>query len=120
MHDHGLYPFPVGRPSVLGSLDRRGKAARLLEAEISSLVEHVGGNPTIVQRKLIERAARLALYLNQADRKADEAGGLSDHARREYLAWHNSYVRTLSAIGVKGEPGGKTPDLQSYLRDAGK
>jgi hypothetical protein len=36
------------------------------------------------------------------DVKAAEAGGMSDHASREYLAWSNTLTRTLVRLGLQG------------------
>jgi hypothetical protein len=64
------------------------------------LAEHLGGNPTVPQRLLIDRAAFLVLHTSRMDAKALESGGFSPHAAREYLAWTNTLRRSLVALGL--------------------
>jgi hypothetical protein len=68
------------------------------------LMEHIGGKPTVVQKRLVERAAMLALHLLKFDQRAHRAGELSDRSLRDYLSAHNSLTRTLQAIGVQAAP----------------
>lgn len=93
---------PHSRAGALGALDRRGREARLLQATIDGLLRHLGGAPSIAQRMLVERAGWLTLHLALMDRQAVQDGRLSERNGREFLAWHNSLVKTLRAIGLKG------------------
>lgn len=83
---------------------------------VSELTRHVGGAPSVVQQRLIHRAAVLALRLAMMDAKAPD-GAMSERDAREYLCWHNAYVRTLRQLGLNSAAQ-KGPDLASYL--AGK
>jgi hypothetical protein len=69
----------------------------LLRATRARLIEHVGGSPSAVQAELIERAAQLTLKVAQLDAKLD-AGSMTDHDHRHYLAWSNSLTRTLERL----------------------
>jgi hypothetical protein len=51
------------------------------------LTAHVGGHPNTVQKALIERAARLTLYIELMDAEALAAGTMSERNSRMYLAW---------------------------------
>ena len=61
-----------------------GRAERLPRAEPRAII---GGSPSHVQRVLIERAARLMLYIEIMDRETLEAGTMSERNSRQYLAW---------------------------------
>ena len=105
---------PYSRPHTLAKLDKRTKEARLLRETRDRLIAHVGGAPSEVQLQLIERISMLTLHVGVFDRRAIEAGGLSERDRREYLAYSNSLERALRQLGVKGAAE-KTPTLQEYL-----
>lgn len=80
------------------------REARLFRALRTELVLHVGGKPTATERALIDRIAMLQTHLARMDERIFEAGELSDHASRQYLAWANSVSRMLQALGLKGAP----------------
>jgi hypothetical protein len=95
-------------------LSAPAKAARRLRAE---LVAHVGGNPTPVQMALIETACQLRLKLAVFDARFIELGGLSDHGRREYLAFVNSFCRVLDRLGFASAPEPR-PSIADHLAGA--
>jgi hypothetical protein len=107
---------PYSRPHMLAKIDGRTKESRLLAAARAELTRHVGGSPNSIQRTLIERAARLMLYLEVMDRETLETGTMSERASRQYLAWSNSLRLTLRDLGVKAAPSEKLPDLDGYLK----
>lgn len=88
---------------ALSQIDGRTRAARLLRRTRAELVQHLGGAPSAVQSMAIERCAMLSLHVAQMDQKALAAGGMSDHARREYLAADASLRRTLQFLGIDGK-----------------
>jgi hypothetical protein len=94
---------PYTGAASLAKLDGRRKEARLMRAMRDELVAHIGGAPSVIERRLIDRAAVLALRLAIMDARAPD-GRLSEKDAREYLAWSNSYVRTLRELGVKSPP----------------
>ena len=93
---------PYSRPTVLAKRDQRTREARLLREARAELTAHVGGNPSATQRALIDQAAQLRLRLACMDRKFAESGTFTEHDSRTYLAWSNSYTRTLLRLGVTG------------------
>ena len=107
---------PYSRPHRLAKIDGRTKESRLLAAARASLTLHVGGSPTSIQRTLIERAARLMLYIEVMDRETLETGTMSERASRQYLAWSNSLRLTLRDLGLQAAPSEKLPDLDGYLK----
>jgi hypothetical protein len=110
---------PYSRPHMLAKIDGRTKESRLMAAARAELVRHVGGHPNSIQRTLIERAARLQLYLEVMDRETLESGTMSERASRQYLAWSNSLRLCLRELGVKSAPAVVPPDLDGYLTAKG-
>ena len=79
------------------------------------LVEHVGGRPSITQRAMISRAARIALHLELMDQRSLRDGhvfGPHDHAH--YMAWTNGLARLLAHLGLAAPPV-RQPTLAEYL-----
>jgi hypothetical protein len=92
---------PYSGPRAIATLDGRCREAKLMAREIAELTVHVGGDPSAVQKRLIQRAAVLALRLALLDARSTGQAGMSEKDAREYLAWHNSYTRTLAQLGLK-------------------
>ena len=97
-------PGPFSRRVLATIVNGKSTDGHFIRAYQRELTEHIGGRPTIVQRRLIERAAMLALHLLKFDQRAYRVGQLSDRSMRDYLAAHNSLTRTLQAIGVQAAP----------------
>jgi hypothetical protein len=76
---------------------------------------HVGGNPTRVQKVLIERAARLTLYIELMDAEALEAGTMSERNSRQYLAWINALRLCLREIGIDEAKPSKAASIASIV-----
>jgi hypothetical protein len=93
---------PYSRPKALAKLDGRRREARLMSEARAELTAHVGGAPSATQRALIEQCAQLRLRLACMDRRFAEAGTFTEHDSKTYLAWSNSYSRTLRQLGMKG------------------
>jgi hypothetical protein len=103
---------------MLARLDWRTREAKLLVAIRAELVAHLGGKPNAVQRALIERAARLTVYIETMDRQALEEGGMSERNSKQYLAWIGQLRLTLREIGIDRVEPDKPASLSDYL--AGK
>ena len=106
---------PYSRPHMLAKLDRRTRESRQLEATVAALGEHVGGSPTALQTRLIDRIARLELYLSKMDERANANGStLSERDSKQYLAWCNSLRLAMRDLGLeKRTPPG--PSLPEHL-----
>jgi len=98
------------RPHMLAKIDGRLKGAWLLRRIQEELTDHIGGNPTVTQRIIIERASIVALRLSYLDQKIldDEEFTILDN--NQYLAWANSLTRMLQRLGIK-ETGPKPNQL---------
>lgn len=77
----------------------------------ADLTAHVGGNPTAVQRALIERAAILTLRVKQLDAKIIAGEALTLHDSNFLIAWNNALRRTLVALGVEATSTQAQPTL---------
>jgi hypothetical protein len=93
---------PISRPARLWS-GKNGNApeARFIRQLRAALIHHSGGQPSATLRIAVERAVMLAFHLAKMDAQALAAGGMSDHARKQYLAWDGSLRRALQALGPK-------------------
>jgi len=84
---------------VGGLIDGRSREGRYLRAYERQLVEHVGGNPSIVQRALIQRAARLALHLELMDERSLAGDHIfTTHDHLHYVSWSNALARLLTRL----------------------
>jgi hypothetical protein len=100
---------------LLAGLDWRTREGKLLAAARAELIAHVGGHPNNVQKALIERAARLTLYIELMDRDAVEAGTMSERNSRQYLAWVNALRLCLREIGVEEAKPDKGASIASIV-----
>jgi hypothetical protein len=78
-----------------------------MAATRAELAEHVGGNPSRVQARLIERAARPSLYIELMDARALTTGGMTERDSKRYLAWTNSFRLALRELGMKAAAPGR-------------
>jgi hypothetical protein len=99
---------------MLAKLDRRTKEARLLEDARASLTRHIGV-PSEVERVLIERCARLQLFIEVMDRRALEAGTMSERDSKQYLAWTGQLRLCLRELGTKASAPEKTASIASIV-----
>lgn len=96
----GPYSRTLDRGVIGRSIDGRSPEGRFLRAFEAEMVKHVGGAPSIAQKMLITRLARVALRLELFDEKMT-AGATSDHDARIYGALHNSFRLMLRELGLK-------------------
>ena len=96
-------------------MDWRTREGQTLIAARAELTAHVGGNPNNVQKALIERAARLTLYIELMDAQALVEGTMSERNSRQYLAWVNALRLCLREIGVEEAKPEKPVSLDHYL-----
>jgi hypothetical protein len=101
---------------LLAGIDWRTREGRTLVVAREELTRHVGGKPNNVQKALIERAARLTLYIELMDAEALKAGMMSERDSRQYLAWVNALRLCLREIGVKAAPSETLPSLDEIVR----
>jgi hypothetical protein len=89
------------RPHNLAKIDQRTREAALLRRVREELTAHVGGNPSAVERVLIERCCWVQLRLAMLDKKLASGRDFTEIDSNVYLAWANTLARTLVRLGVK-------------------
>jgi hypothetical protein len=109
---------PNSHHIALGDIDGRRREAALMRETIEELTQHCGGRPSVVQRRLIHRAAVLHLRLTLMDQQLEEGDSMPERIGREYLAWNNAYCRTLRLLGLKGAPTERVPSLADIISAA--
>jgi len=107
---------PYSRSASLAKIDGRTREAALMRRVRAEFTAHVGGNPSAVQRALIERAVQLTLRISAMDRKFAETGAQTELDSRTYLAWSGSLSRVLRDLGMNGPPA-RGPSLSDYIAD---
>ena len=113
----GPYSRVIDRGAVGGLIDGRSREGRFLRRYERMLTDHVGGNPSIVQRALISRGARLALHLELMDERSlagDHVFTVHDH--NHYISWSNALARLLGRLGLKAAAD-KPPTLADLFPD---
>lgn len=92
----------------------RSREGKLIRKVRKDLVQHVGGEPNVGQKLLIERIVMLVTLIARMDAKALELGTMAEHSSRQYLAWVASLRRSVSALGLDGAPAKVTPFNETY------
>jgi hypothetical protein len=103
-----------GAIGSLGRLDGRSVQGRLVRHLEAELVAHIGGNPTIAQRLLIERIIKMRLQLDALDMKLMN-GGWTAHDTRTYGGLANAYRLTIRMIDNMRSRKGKAPSLEEVI-----
>ena len=101
---------------LLDVIDWRTREGQTLITAREELTRHVGGKPNNVQKALIERAARLTLYIELMESEALKAGTMSERNSRQYLAWVNALRLCLREIATSSSaPQDKALDLSDIV-----
>ena len=102
---------PYSTVGAICALNGRSREWRFLKQCRRELEEHIGGAPTMVQQKLIERASWLMLRLSMMDRRLVEDGGkhFTNNDGTQYLAWSSGLSRILVLLDITRGKGGKVP-----------
>jgi hypothetical protein len=70
------------------------------------LTAALGGEPTAMQKALIERTAMLKLRITLLDERLDRDGDglMNEHTARHYISLHNSLERSLLRLSLLPKP----------------
>jgi hypothetical protein len=82
-----------------------GRFARHLEAE---LIAHVGGNPSFVQKLLIEQMVKIRMQLDLLEERLAE-GNWTPHDSRTYGGLLNAYRLTARDLGLRPAAAAEPP-----------
>jgi hypothetical protein len=114
----GPYSRVIDRGAIGGRIDGRSREGRFLRHYEDSLTEHCGGHPSVVERCLISRAARLALHLELMDERSLTGNHeFTVHDHNHYVAWSNALARLLARLGLQPAVAPDNPSLHDVLRD---
>jgi hypothetical protein len=114
----GPYSRVIDR-GARGAISGNTWEGRFLASYEAMLVEHVGGNPNIVQRALITRASRLALHLELMDQRSLAEGvPLTTHDHLHYVSWSNAIARLLGRIGIQPAAPPRRPIAEIFAERA--
>jgi hypothetical protein len=102
------------RRRAFGKLDPRTNETRWFKTYRAELTEYVGGNPTVVQQVLIERAAWLRVRLLAIDTKA--SFGKSAPSLSKYTVLSSTLARLVSQLAPATAQSNGDP-IGSYVRD---
>ena len=109
----GPYSRVLRRGAIGASLDGRSTMGRFVRDLEKQLIEHVGGNPSITQRLLIERMIKVRIQLDLLDEKL-ASGEWTAHDSRTYGGLLNAYRLTAREIGLDAKAKAQ-PTLQEHL-----
>ena len=102
--------------SKRGFAELDGRLAEAYEERriIADLSRHVG-QPTIPQKILIKRSARLLVMLSVLERRMIELAELGDLGSRQMVALHNALRLSLQAIGLERAEE-EIPSVANFLK----
>jgi hypothetical protein len=92
--------------------DARTKHGHVLRDTTKALTEHVGGNPSIAEKILIERASWLALECSMHDEKVAR-GTSTEYDGKRSLAASNQLQHIIGRLGLK--PASRRPKRLSDI-----
>ena len=104
----------IFRRGNLAQLDGRSVEGRLVRRLEAELVAHIGGNPTIAQRLLIQRICTMRLQLDAFGEKL-ETEEWTAHDTRTYSGLSNAYNRALRELDRMKPNKTRTPSLEEVI-----
>ncbi len=107
------YCGPYRRKRV-AKIDRRTASGKLLDQFRRDLLDHIGTDPSAVERAIIERCCWLQLKCSLIDAKL-AAGTDTEYDSKSYLAWSSALRRALRDLGLKSADA-KSPSLAEVLK----
>jgi len=104
-----------GAIGSLRKLDGRSPEGRLVRRLEGELLAHLGHEPSVAERLLVDQIVKLRLLLDALGERMME-GTFTDLDRRCFGSAHNALRLALREIGLKPAPSGNRPaDLETYL-----
>jgi hypothetical protein len=96
----GPYSRVLRRGAIGVAISGRSQLGRLVRDMERQLSDHVGGNPSITQRLLIDRAIKIRLQLDALDKKLAE-GAWTAHDGRTYGGLLNAFRLAMRELGLQ-------------------
>jgi hypothetical protein len=86
-------------------IDGRSSDAVFLRTVRAELLAHIGREPSVPERLLVEQAAQIRLRIAKTDALYARQPEITQHAGREYLALANALAKILGQLGMRpGQP----------------
>jgi hypothetical protein len=92
---------PHSKSRQLAKIDYRTSEGLIVKGLRRDLIKHLGGQPTAIERVLIERCCWLQIRLAMLDKKLATGREFTEIDSNVYLAWSNTLTRTLTRLGLK-------------------
>jgi hypothetical protein len=108
---------PHSRAHRLAHFDNRTREGLIVNRLRKELIEHVGGNPSIVECTVIERCCWLQLRLAMLDRKMMQGHSFTEIDNNSYIAWTNALVRTMTRLGFAPKRNVTRPTLDEIVAE---
>ena len=97
---NGPYSRRLKRGAISDAFDGRSTEGRYIRDLEKQLTEHIGGNPTITQKLLIQRIIELRMRLDAFDYKLkNEPEKWTGHDDRTYGGCQNAFRLALKDLG---------------------
>ena len=109
----GPYSKKLARGAIAYAYDGRSEEGRFIRDLEKQLIQHVGGDPSIAQKLLIDRIIKTRIQLDMLDQKL-LGPEWTDHDRRTFGALQNSFQRCLRQLGMQPAPP-PTPTLEEFI-----
>ncbi len=109
----GPYSRRLRRSAIGDSVYGRSAEGRFIRDLERQLVAHVGGQPTIAQKLLIDRVVKCTLQIDALDRKLSD-GAWTDHDGRTHNGLINLQCLSLRELGLN-PVAPRAPSLAEYL-----
>ena len=103
---------------ISGEVTRESLAGRFLLAYERQLVKHLGKPPSVIQRLLIQRMARIALHFEMMDKAVFSEGKpmpLEDFD--VYFRWNTGFMKMMENLGFGKRDERPRPEDQVALKD---
>jgi hypothetical protein len=109
----GPYSKRLRRGSIGCSVDGRSAEGRYIRDLEAQLIAHIGGEPIIAQKLLIDRIVKTSMQVDALDAKL-ASGNWTDTDARTHGGLVNRQRLLLRELGMK-PAAGKTPSLAEHL-----
>jgi hypothetical protein len=117
-NQHSRNLGPHSKVHRLVRVDGRTSAGLIVKRLRDDLIKHIGGNPSVVQRVMIERCCFLQLRISLLDIKITSGHTWTENDNNSYLSWTANLVRIMSRLGVEPKRSTPRPSLNAILESS--
>lgn len=113
-------PGPFSKDRLLAGADKRTRIGRVYRTILTSMTDHVGGNPTAAEFLLIQACALKASRLSLMSEAILSEGELPKGADEKTISWANSMRLDLQTLGLERRVKDITPSLADIVAASAK